>query len=149
MYSSDKYLQPLVLGDTWLAVGWSTDILSLTKRYSNIGIAVPQSGTSLWADVWVKPRQKNNAPTNEVISSLLETWIDFCWKSKSAKQILLFTDAISPIFTANNTQDISENIENSPILKSTLATFDNSEFLSPLGAETTTDYLNLWKQIRS
>lgn len=32
-YSSTKYLQPLALGDLWAAVGWSTDILPLVRRY--------------------------------------------------------------------------------------------------------------------
>ena len=30
-YSSDNYLQSLVIGDTWLAVGWSKDCLLYTS----------------------------------------------------------------------------------------------------------------------
>lgn len=147
LYSSDKYLQPLVLGDTWLAVGWSTDILELTKRYSNIGIVVPASGTSLWADVWVQPSQPDEAFTNEAASSLLTTWIDFCWNTQAAKQIALFTNGFSPIFTGQNRQNIAQ-LENNPILQSTLTAFDKSEFLYPLSPETETAYIDLWKQMR-
>src|ERR687886_143057 len=54
-YSSNKYLEPLIFGDTWLALGWSTDILPLRTTYGEIDAAVPLSGTALWADVWVQP----------------------------------------------------------------------------------------------
>lgn len=54
-YSSNKYIEPLLVGDTWLALGWSTDVLSVRSIYSQIDAVVPQSGTSLWADVWVQP----------------------------------------------------------------------------------------------
>ena len=150
-YSSDKYLQPLALGDTWLAVGWSTDVLAITKRYSDIAVAVPASGASLWADLWVQPNLGDDTSNNEQIASIRANWMDFCWESKSAKQILLFTNAISPILTKSQEQviqDLAPNLENNPVLKSTLATFNNSEFLSPLSPETNNEYLNLWKKIR-
>ncbi|HEY9740889.1 MAG TPA: extracellular solute-binding protein, partial [Coleofasciculaceae cyanobacterium] len=54
-YSSNNYLQPLLLEDTWVAVGWSTDVLPLRTSYRQIEAIVPQSGTALWADLWVQP----------------------------------------------------------------------------------------------
>jgi putative spermidine/putrescine transport system substrate-binding protein len=54
-YSSDRYLEPLLMGDTWLALGWSTEVLSVRSSYRNIDAVVPYSGTALWADVWVQP----------------------------------------------------------------------------------------------
>jgi putative spermidine/putrescine transport system substrate-binding protein len=54
-YSSDSYLQPLSLNDTWAAVGWSTDILPLVERDRRIAAIVPASGTILTADLWVRP----------------------------------------------------------------------------------------------
>ena len=103
LYSSDHYLEPLILGDTWVAVGWSTDILPLLKRYQNIEFVIPQSGTSLWADIWVKPSASPtlSANDNESIPMLAEQWIDYCWKPQAAKQISLFTDGISPILATS------------------------------------------------
>ncbi|NJR31940.1 MAG: extracellular solute-binding protein [Chamaesiphon sp. CSU_1_12] len=31
-YSADRYLQPLVIGETWVAVGWSLDAMDLIQR---------------------------------------------------------------------------------------------------------------------
>lgn len=36
-----------------MAVGWSSDVLPVAKRMSNVAVIVPKSGTSLWADLWV------------------------------------------------------------------------------------------------
>ena len=54
-YSSNQYLEPLLVGDTWLALGWSTDVLSVRSIYNQIDAVAPQSGTSLWTDIWVQP----------------------------------------------------------------------------------------------
>jgi putative spermidine/putrescine transport system substrate-binding protein len=150
-YSSDKYLQPLVLGDTWLAVGWSTDILAVMKRHSDVAIAVPDSGTALWADLWVQPRLTNNSKSPEQITFLSNNWLDFCWQSKSVKQILLFTNGISPILTNSKkqaTQNLAQDLAKNHFVKSSLATFNKSEFLDPLSPETNTEYLNLWQKMR-
>jgi spermidine/putrescine-binding protein len=47
------YLKTFSVGDAWVAVGWSSDVLPIAKRMSNVAVVVPKSGTSLWADLWV------------------------------------------------------------------------------------------------
>ena len=151
-YSSDKYLQPLVLGDTWLAVAWSTDVLPITQRYSDIGVVVPQSGTSLWADVWVQPQVEEQTANNAEMASLLSDWINFCWEFKSTKQILLFTKAISPVLTGLSTselKDLAQNLADNPVLESSLTNFENSEFLLPLTPENIAEYRETWKTMRT
>ena len=70
-YSSNQYLEPLLVGDTWLALGWSTDVLSVRSIYNQIDAVVPQSGTSLWADLWVQPASiATNSNTLETSDSL-------------------------------------------------------------------------------
>lgn len=147
-YSSDNYLQPLILGDTWLAVGWSTDILPLLNRYSNIKIAVPQSGTSLWADLWVKPSYSPVDIEAEVLA-VGDRWIDFCWQPKAANQISLFTNAISPILTAEGSTDLPKNLQSNAFIRDSLAVLPQSDFLQPLAEEIEKEYLSLWKQIRA
>lgn len=146
-YSSDNYLQPLILGDTWLAVGWSTDILPLLKRYSNIKIAVPKSGTSLWTDLWVRPAYSSVAVESENLA-MSDRWIDFCWQSKSANQISLFTNAISPILAANKPADLPQNWQNKFFLEESLAVLPKSDFLKPISADLEEQYKSLWQQMR-
>jgi putative spermidine/putrescine transport system substrate-binding protein len=156
-YSSDHYLEPLILGDTWVAVGWSTDILPLSKRYSNIKVVVPRSGTSLWTDVWVQPRislaDKN--PSNPTIesdkksSSLMYEWINFCWQSKPASQISLFTHAISPALLSMKPTEFPQDLQNNLFFNSVIEIVDRSDFLLPFPEQTWQQYDSLWKEIRT
>jgi hypothetical protein len=48
-----NYLKAFSVGDVWVAVGWSSDVIPAAKRMSNVVVIVPKSGSSLWADLWV------------------------------------------------------------------------------------------------
>ncbi len=139
-YSSDTYLQPLLLGDTWLAVGWSTDVLPVIQRYRQIAAVIPQSGTALWANLWVRPAGAGSS------NSLGKQWIDFCWQQQIAQQISLLRKATSPISVTLNPADIQKELRNLLLLEPQL--FKNSEFLEPLCAPTLKQYESLWKAVR-
>ncbi|MGB5631667.1 MAG: extracellular solute-binding protein, partial [Waterburya sp.] len=151
LYSSDRYLEPLILGDTWAAVAWSTDILPVLKRYPEIKFIIPQSGTSLWADLWVKPQSSpaSLVANREGNPTVIESWIDYCWQPQAAKQISLFTDGISPILSAIESAEIPPDLKQNVFLNSAILNSDKSEFLLPLTAETEQQYRDLWLKIRS
>ena len=71
LYSSDAYLQPLILGDTWLAVGSSGDLLPLLQTQKDIALVVPVSGTALWTDLWVE-RHRESSFVKEKLDGFLE-----------------------------------------------------------------------------
>ncbi len=79
-YSSDSYLQPLLNGDTWLAVGWSSDILPILSRHKELRAVVPNAGTALWANLWVKPTQAQSHILSQV-------WMNYCLQPKIAQQL--------------------------------------------------------------
>ena len=153
-YSSDGYLQPLVLGDTWAAVGWSSDFLAIRDRYPDLKIVIPPSGTSLWADLWVLPQatpanlDNEQSQSKQQDSNLAMDWIDFCWQAKAAKQILLFTDGISPIFTTQEKTALAQDLTANPVTAATISSFEQSEFITSLEPEINQQYLNLWQKIR-
>lgn len=136
-YSNDTYLQPLILGDTWLAVGWSTDILPIMQRYQQIAAVIPQSGTALWADLWVRPFGETST------TSLGEQWIDFCWQPTIAQQISLLSKATSPIPVTLKPDIIQERLRNLLLLDPQI--LQRSEFLLPLSEATMQQYQSLWK----
>ncbi|MDJ0558678.1 MAG: extracellular solute-binding protein [Microcystis sp. M53599_WE4] len=139
-YSYQYYLQPLILGDVWLSVGWSNDILPVSDRYNKIKVVVPKSGTSLWSDVWVKP-------VLTTPNSLVEQWIDFCWQPESATKISLFTSGLSPLILTQNPDQISPDIRNNPLLVNPEA-IKKSDFLNPLSPATEQEYEQLWQAMR-
>ncbi|MEM7593616.1 MAG: extracellular solute-binding protein [Cyanobacteria bacterium P01_A01_bin.83] len=150
LYSSDHYLEPLILGDTWAAVAWSTDIIPLLKRYPEIKFVIPQSGTSLWADLWVQPKTpETSSIANSDQPTAIEQWIDYCWQPQAAKQISLFTNGISPILSSLGSAEIPQDLQENVFLKSVMLDSEQHEFLLPLSSETQQQYQDLWIKIRS
>ncbi len=142
VYSSTDYLQPLLRKDTWVAVGWSTDILPLSKSEPEIGFIVPQSGTALWSDLWVWPKAMESGTANSN-PKFNQDWIEFWWKPDIAKDLNQFTDALSPAV-----KELGPNNEIKIALAPTQPWFERSDFLEPLPADVLNEYQSLWKQMR-
>jgi putative spermidine/putrescine transport system substrate-binding protein len=140
-YSSDRYLQPLILEDTWAAVGWSTDILPLVKRNPQLGAIIPASGTALWADLWVEPQGRD-------LSEGAKSWIDFCWKPATANKLSLLSNATSPIVTTMKPEELLPDLLKNPLIMPSSAVIDRSEFLDPLPPEVLAQYTALWQEMR-
>lgn len=140
-YSADRYLQPLILEDTWAAVGWSTDILPIMKRNPQIGAIIPLSGTALWADLWVKPQ-------GQELSSEAKSWISFCWEIATANKISLLSNATSPIVTTMRPQELLPDLLKNPLIIPPAAVIDRSEFLDPLPPKVLAQYTTLWQEMR-
>ncbi len=138
-YSSINYLEPLILGDTWLAVGWSSDILPILGRYPQLVAIIPQSGTAIWADLWVRP-------VGITTTNLSEQWIDFCWQPNTARQISLLTKSNSPISTNIAASDIQKPLRS--LLQTNPSILDKSEFLLPLSPSATKEYESLFAKIK-
>jgi putative spermidine/putrescine transport system substrate-binding protein len=139
-YSSEYYLQSLIVGDVWLAVGWSDDIIPVTERYPEIKMVVPASGSSLWSDIWVKPAKTTK-------NALVEQWIDFCWQTEAADRISLLTDGLSPLLLTRPENQIPADIRNDPLLQARGA-IEKSEFLYPLPVKVQKELDRLWQDMR-
>ncbi|GAY53529.1 hypothetical protein CUMW_149800 [Citrus unshiu] len=76
------YLKVFGIGDVWIAVGWSSDVLPAVERMSNVAVVVPKSGASLWADLWdvlrwlkllrLYEKRKMSVCLNKVVANLAE-----------------------------------------------------------------------------
>ncbi|BAZ28021.1 extracellular solute-binding protein [Cylindrospermum sp. NIES-4074] len=141
-YSSNTYLEPLITGDTWLAVGWSSDVMPVLVRYPQLAAVIPQSGTAIWADLWVRPTgaKKDSLPYQY-------QWIDFCWQPNIAKEISLLTKSNSPSSTNIVLSDIQESLQN--LLLANPEVIQKSEFLLPLSASVVKQYESLFAKIKT
>lgn len=140
-YSSDRYLQPLILEDTWAAVGWSTDILPLVKRNSQIAAIVPPSGTAIWADLWVEPQ-------GQELSEAAKSWISFCWEPATANKISLLSNATSPLLTTMRPEELLPDLSKNPLIMLPQSVINRSEFLEPLSSNALAQYAALWQNTR-
>jgi putative spermidine/putrescine transport system substrate-binding protein len=146
-YSSDNYVQPLILGDTWVGVGWSTDLRDVLLKNPNLEVVIPRSGTSIWADLWVQPTRKNpQIPPN--LLKLSQQWIDYCWQLQPSTQISLFTPGTAPIFTNLPSAEIAADLRDKPMIIPPKEILDRSEFLYPLSEKNQNTYNDLWDRVR-
>lgn len=89
LFDSMHYLKAFGVGDVWVAIGWSSDILPAAKRMNNVAVIVPKSGASLWADLWAIPATSRFA-TNKIggrirgPSPLVHQWVEFCLQAARA-----------------------------------------------------------------
>jgi putative spermidine/putrescine transport system substrate-binding protein len=138
-YSSSRYLEPLIIGDTWLAVGWSHDVLPAILRYPQLAAVIPQSGTAIWSDLWVQPAGNKR-------EDLPYQWLDFCLTANISKDISLLTKTNSPILENLGKTNIQEPLGN--LLQSNYDTFKKSEFLLPLPQTASQEYESLFAKIK-
>lgn len=153
LYSSSNYLEPLILGDTAVAVGWSTDILPLLRadRAAHApdkrlyGAVIPISGTALWANLWVRPADSQPNPDSQ---DILNQWIDFCWESGVAPQLSLLSGTTSPIIPELDVTLLPTSLVTEPLLSPAAEILNRSEPLLPLTDATINQYRQLWRRIR-
>ena len=141
-YSSTHYLQPLILGDVWCAIGWSNEILPLLKDNPDLAAVVPESGTSLWADLWVQPKSSS-------ANSLLTEWLNFCWQPDIANQIAFFSDGSSPRLETLEKNAILPKVRDNPLLMIPSQLLDRCEFLLPLSPKVQQQFIDLWQELRA
>ncbi|WP_439637748.1 extracellular solute-binding protein [Gloeomargarita lithophora] len=89
LYSDKHYIQPLILGDALLAVGWSSDLLPVAQRYPQIQVVVPPGGGAIWADGWV-------LPSGQSLSAGLQDWLNFGWEPAQTASLTAQGIAWSP-----------------------------------------------------
>ncbi len=139
LYSSRNYLEPLIIGDTWIAVGWSSDIIPILTRYPQLAAVIPKSGTAIWADLWVRP-------TGVEKDTFSSQWMDFCWQPDVAKKISVLTRSNSPVFPDIAPSELQEPFRS--LLQSNREVFDKSEFLLALPPSAMKQYESLFAKIK-
>ncbi|MBD0336010.1 MAG: extracellular solute-binding protein [Cyanobacteria bacterium Co-bin13] len=148
-YSSDHYLEPLVLEDISLAVGWSTDILPVAQEYRQFEALMPEEGTLLTADLWVKPAPLPDTAPSQELSAVTQAWLQYCLDPQAALELTLYSLGASPLFWNQEAAALPEALRNRPLLTLTPETQQRSEFLLPLAEPVQRIYDDLWLQMRS
>ena len=164
LYSSDAYLQPLILGDTWLAVGSSGDLLPLLQTQKDIALVIPVSGTALWTDLWVQPASGKPVPLKKngmdfwrnfdfwkpvpLDKKWIDLWMDFCLQPQIAPQLSLLNKASSPIIFGMKPEDLPEAVRTNSVLLPDAKILAASDFLLPFGDAGIAQYRSLWQEIR-
>ncbi len=154
-YGAENYLQPLVMGDTWVAVGGSLDAIELIQKNPNIGAIVPTSGTAISADLWVRPALSTKLSSTERLAAsnadrlkLERQWLDYCLQPQFSNQISLYTAGTAPLLTSLKASEIPPDIQKNSLILPPKAVLDKSEFIYPLSPSSKQQFDRLWQEIR-
>ncbi|KAJ7518043.1 hypothetical protein O6H91_21G052100 [Diphasiastrum complanatum] len=137
IFDSINYLKALGAGDVCVAVGWSADVIPFAKRASNIAVVAPESGTSLWADLWAVPAAtsiKSDKIGGRIRgpSPLVSQWFEFCLQPARA---LSFEQGA---FAGASPLNLFSSAHQSGLPPSEI--ISRSEFLQPLHHEAIANY---------
>lgn len=136
-YSSDNYLQPLIIGDSWVAVGWSQDMVRAQQQNPDIQVVLPEDGSALWTDLWVLPQN----PKLETLS-----WLNFCLEPPIANQITALTNATA---TMSDISSLPQSVVENDLKLLDPKVLARSELILPLSETAAKDYENAWLQMRN
>lgn len=146
-YMSEDYLQALIVGDIWLAVGWSTEIKPVLARYRQLAAISPDPGTLLTADVWVKPNTGTGvAPVG--LTELDRQWLSYWWQPEVLTPLTLFSEGLAPSLVAPAAISQVEDLSTESVLIPTAEQLRHSEFIVPLPEVAIAAYSELWQQLR-
>ncbi|KAM1139608.1 hypothetical protein FF1_039737 [Malus domestica] len=156
LFDSVHYLKAFGVGDVWVAVGWSSDVLPVAKRMSDVAVIVPKSGASIWADLWAIPAA-SRLETNRIggrvrgPSPLIHQWMEFCLQTA---RTLPFKQEVIPgaspsVLDSAQPEDLKE-LKGRPKLDTNLVAgvpppeiLERCEFLEPLTESTLSEYQRL------
>jgi len=141
-YTSDTYLQPLLIDDSWVAVGWSQDMVKAVQQNPDLAIVIPSEGTAIWTDMWVLP-QKASRPENKVFA---QNWLNFCLEPAIANQITALTSSSS---TNADPKSLPKSVTNDSVKFPNPQVLAKSELILPLPEVTKQEYLQMWESLRN
>lgn len=150
VYASTYYLQALLQGDIWVAVGWSTDIRPLLSQYRQLQAVVPAPATLLSSDVWVRSGRSRQAPgpALNALPAVAAHWLDYWWQPQTQTPMSLFSGGLSPLLLDQATAAIPAELSSPQMLLPTGPQIKNSDFIERLPAASLTAYTDLWQALR-
>ncbi|WP_008313866.1 extracellular solute-binding protein [Leptolyngbya sp. PCC 6406] len=144
-FADTHYIEPLIRGEAWVAVGWSTEIRPVLEGYRQLAAVVPEPGTLLSADLWVHPAPQQGA--RMPLSAPEQAWIDYWWQENTALPLTLFSQGLAPQLLDGTIGDLTPDFSAAQLLLPEGEIMANSEFLLPLAADSLAQYERLWQQL--
>jgi putative spermidine/putrescine transport system substrate-binding protein len=148
-YTSSDYLQVLEIGDSWVAVGWTSDLYQLQELNANVEIVIPKSGTALWWDAWVLPRHRNptleSGESSSEWKALTAQWFDLLLDPETAETVVSLSH--TPLVVPTPAEHLPRQIRDRALFNA--AVLDRSEVLNPLPEPEAIAYLDLWRRMRT
>ncbi|MEB3292362.1 MAG: spermidine/putrescine ABC transporter substrate-binding protein [Synechococcales bacterium] len=139
-FSTDAWRDPLVAGDLWVAMAYSSDAAAIVQQNPKLRYVIPQGGTSLWSDNLVIPKQ---APNPDAAYE----WITFTLQPTVAAGLVQRLSVATPNRAA--IELLSPELRDNPLLFPPQSVLDRCETIAPLTPELTELVERYWTKLIS
>ena len=141
-YSSDHYLETLIIGDASAVVGWAEAMQPVLTRYRQFAGVVPEPGTLMGAELWVQPK-----PAETI--AFANRWPEFCLSPEFADLLASYSQGVSPRWLGLGPEELPAALQQSPLLSPGADIQAASDFVLPLSEAAAARYLDLWEALRT
>jgi spermidine/putrescine transport system substrate-binding protein len=109
-FTGNDYLDDLATGNFAACVGWSGDVVQLSKDNPSVRFIIPEEGGTSWADTMVMPKGAKNRDA-------AAQWMNFVYDPVEAAQITAYVQFVSPVAgVREELEKIDPELANDPLL---------------------------------
>lgn len=137
-YTSDQVIVQLAAGDSWLAHGYSGDVLQAAAQNKDVKYILPIGGASIWTDNFCIPK---NAPHKDNAYR----WINYMLDPKVAAMTANFTKYATPNFMALDM--VTPELRSDKNIYPTPDVLERSEEIADVGPALFT-YDRMWTELK-
>jgi spermidine/putrescine transport system substrate-binding protein len=139
-FSTDAWRDPLVVGDIWVAMAYSSDAASIVQQNPKLRYVIPAGGTSLWSDNLVIPK---SAPNPDAAYE----WINYTLQPNVAAGLVQRLSIATPNQAA--VALLPPELRDNPLLFPPQSVRDRCESIAPLNPELTELVERYWMRLTS
>jgi spermidine/putrescine transport system substrate-binding protein len=89
-FTGNDYMNDLSTGNFAACIGWSGDVVQLSRDNPAVRFIIPESGGTAWADTMVMPKGAENRDA-------AAKWMDFVYDPVQAAQLTAWVQYLSPV----------------------------------------------------
>ncbi|MEB3829935.1 ABC transporter substrate-binding protein [Phormidium sp. CCY1219] len=139
-FTTDGWRDLILAGDLEVAMGYSFDALAVSDENPDLQYLVPLSGSSLWTDTMVIPK---NAPNVEGAYA----WMNFMLQPEVSAALIERLYFATPNRAAYNL--LPPEFQNNPTLFPPESILDRCEGILPLSSDKEKEYARYWIRLKS
>lgn len=139
-FTTDGWRDLILAGDLEVAMGYSFDALAVSDENPDLQYVVPLSGSSLWTDTMVIPK---NAPNVEGAYA----WMNFMLQPEVSAALIERLYFATPNRAAYNL--LPPEFQNNPTLFPPESILDRCEGILPLSSDKEKEYARYWIRLKS
>jgi spermidine/putrescine transport system substrate-binding protein len=133
-FTGNDYLNDLSTGNFAACIGWSGDVVQLSRDNPSVRFVIPEEGGTSWADAMVMPKGARNRDA-------AAKWMNFVYDPVEAAQITAWVQYVSPVEgVQEELAKIDPELAENPLLFPDDETLDRTYAFAQLSEDVEAEY---------